>query len=52
MIHRDHQNAGKSAIMASRHMNKVLMFRPIIMIPLMYSEEIFILTYLVFFQKN
>ena len=27
-IHRDHQNAGKSAIMASRHINKVLMFRP------------------------
>lgn len=27
-IHRDHQNAGKSAIMASRHVNKVLMFRP------------------------
>ena len=27
-IHRDHQNAGKAAIMASRHINKVLMFRP------------------------
>ena len=27
-IHRDHQNAGRAAIMASRHVQRVLMYRP------------------------